>query len=285
MKRSFSPVPTNVILPRPNTKHHNISVSGTNGTSSTSLIWTPIQRIHLINDYLSYTGRYRELEYWETFVSNFFDSDRTERIGRGSSEEAKLCILIAGGGSNTFDIPLPLIAKFFWQWYLLGLMRLSINTNRLLEFSGPAGVLFDSPHARICSIVSSEVVPGVGPLQSGIQMLVEQHVRLRILFNNEAKIKIFEMSIYNVLEYLRYNPRNEMASEATELIWGFPISLMGHLEFIKCIVDSYPLMKQIEVTQEIVTSSSPSNAAVNDNGNLRKKTFKKRKNLAKNNVL
>ena len=73
--------------------------------------WTPLQRIHQMNEYFSVVGEYRNFGFWLKFVQTFFDPECTEDL-------TWLRIDVEGG--ELYELPLMSLGRLLYLWALEG---------------------------------------------------------------------------------------------------------------------------------------------------------------------
>lgn len=94
--------------------------------------WTPLQRMHQINEYLGETGtstnEYRKFAYWRKFIEVFFDSGDL-------NSEWKITVNQKNSSNceETFSMPLITVSRFLYLWALQGATRFQLNFSRVQE--------------------------------------------------------------------------------------------------------------------------------------------------------
>lgn len=136
-------------------------------------MWTPLQRIHLLNEFLASHGQeYLDVGMWQRLVGEFFAPD------------AFLALALPGADEPVHVVGRALIPRFFLAWAEGGLSSLSLLVDRLRETFLPLGMLLlDSDRVRLLST-----------LDHG-QQLVEHSGAVRILFAPTAKVQLLELRL------------------------------------------------------------------------------------------
>lgn len=101
-------------------------------------VWTPLQRLFQLNQALSLTEHYKDEDYWERIIFEFFEVDAR--------------ITLSLGEEKSFSFPPFVISKLFWVWAQLGLEALQFAWFRLDESLNEDGSVSVASHS--CSINS-----------------------------------------------------------------------------------------------------------------------------------
>lgn len=96
--------------------------------------WTPLQRLHQMNEYFAMLGEYRNFGFWLKFSQLFFDP--TPQDDPSSVALMNVMRIIAADG-ETFDVPLISLGRLFYLWALEGATQFRWQVDSVQEQMSP----------------------------------------------------------------------------------------------------------------------------------------------------
>lgn len=173
------------------------------------------------------------MEYWERLVLEFFGNEMSACSLRLNVECATGPLLPC-----SIDVPRCLLARWFWLWVQNGLVRLSIQVERLNEtLMAGSQILVSSPAIRLTSCLAT----GVGGL-----VLVE-HLGVTLMrFSSTGRLLQWDLTLRSQQEFFSQThhllfPHQAVEPLEIQRISGFPRPFYFYQEMIQVIDEMLPL--------------------------------------------
>ncbi|GBB91424.1 hypothetical protein RclHR1_18700001 [Rhizophagus clarus] len=189
-----------------------------------------ILRVLLFGDYLAgeYTQNKKDIGYWKKIVFEFFSEEGRMIYGLWSPES----------GNRSFDIPYPVISRFFQVNFESGVTSIQLSMNSIKEnFTTPVSI------ANNCMAYNSTVEAKASLIynyEDGSRVVASG--RLKVRLNHNLKIDCFE---FNTEKHMEYVPRQQtMLPESPIGPMGIPIKTLRCLEVAEGVVTLHDLIEK-----------------------------------------
>ncbi|RIA95933.1 LIM-domain binding protein [Glomus cerebriforme] len=182
-----------------------------------------ILRVFLFGEYLTGENQNKkDIGYWRRIVSEFFSEEG--RMIYGLCDE--------NGGSRNFDIPNPVISRFFQVNYESGVTSIQLTMNNIKENFSIANYIYNSTVEAKASLIYN--------YEDGSRVVASG--RLKVRLNQFLKIDCFE---FNTEKYMEYVPRQQtMISESPIGSLGIPMKTLRCLELAEGVVTLHDVIEK-----------------------------------------
>ncbi|CAB4490644.1 hypothetical protein RhiirA5_351072 [Rhizophagus irregularis] len=191
-----------------------------------------ILRVLLFGEYLAGENAVnkKDIAYWKRIVMEFFSEEGRMIYGLWNPE---------AGGSRSFDIPNPVISRFFQVNFESGVTSIQLTMNSIKEnFTTPVSI------ANNCMAYNSTVEAKASLIynyEDGSRVVASG--RLKVRLNHHLKIDCFE---FNTEKHMEYVPRQQqtMLPESPIGPMGIPIKTLRCLELAEGVVTLHDLIEK-----------------------------------------
>jgi len=189
-----------------------------------------ILRVFLFGEYLTGENAQnkKDIGYWRRIVSEFFSEEGRMIYGLWNPED---------GGRRSFDIPNPVISRFFQVNFESGVTSIQLTMNSIKEnFTTPVSI-------NNCIAYNSTVEAKASLIynyEDGSRVVASG--RLKVRLNHLLKIDCFE---FNTEKHMEYVPRQQtMLPESPIGPLGIPIRTLRCLELAEGVVTLHDLIEK-----------------------------------------
>lgn len=162
--------------------------------------WTPIQRLHQVNEYFSRILEYKNFIFWHTFTCTFF------------SNQSSSTLKIREQNNVIFEIPLCLLGRLFYNWVGDGGAKFCWQLEDVRE----------NIQSQSNSLALEGAINWTSDYDNGLSM-IRQFGKVTILFKSSNAV--IESMDWDITGYQIYYSQKfsglEMGSDFTERL-GFP---------------------------------------------------------------
>jgi len=190
-----------------------------------------ILRVLLFGEYLAgeNTVNKKDIGYWKRIVMEFFSEEGRMIYGLWNPE---------AGTNRSFDIPNPVISRFFQVNFESGVTSIQLTMNSIKEnFTTPVSI------ANNCMAYNSTVEAKASLIynyEDGSRVVASG--RLKVRLNHHLKIDCFE---FNTEKHMEYVPRQQtMLPESPIGPMGIPIKTLRCLELAEGVVTLHDLIEK-----------------------------------------
>ncbi|CAG8503515.1 10598_t:CDS:2 [Gigaspora rosea] len=184
---------------------------------------TCILRLFLFSEHLTNEGPYKKnIDHWKRVVDEFFSEEGKFRYGLWNCHTTE---------SRMFDIPNPVISRFFQVNFESGVTSIQLTMSGIKENLGPPIILGNNGFAVPVSTVEAKASM-IYNYEDGSRVVATGLLKVR--FNYNIKIDIFE---FNTEKHTEYVPRLiNILPESPIGEYGIPTKTLRSLEVAEGVV-------------------------------------------------